>query len=234
MVSSDTWPEGNQGLDETMKRLLFASLVAVAATTLQAVNYDWTNVNTNGNATGQVTLDTGLSHTQGFAVSLTINVTAVPETMNNNNWWPALLSLGKSDDGDANITANMTETDGIRLDTKSGKTGSTKTCVKSNTKLTTGKHTVVLAYDGTNMTLTLDGTELAKTAYTLTYDPNTVAWGQQAGWPNLSYLNNGGQFEYTIESLQVGRVQEQTVPEPTVLALLALGVAGVALRRRVA
>ena len=183
------------------------------------MDYDWTNVNTNGNATGQVTLENGLSHTKGFAVKLSINVTKVPDSMNNSNWWPALLSLGKSDDVDANITANMTETDGIRLDTKSGKTGSTKTCVKSNTKLTTGKHTVVLAYDGTNMTLTLDGTELAKTAYTLTYDPNTVAWGQQAGWPNLSYLNNGGQFEYT---------------EPTVLALLALGVAVVALRRRVA
>ena len=221
-----------------MKSFILSAAVALfAATTAQAITWDWQDVATNGAATGQATLATGLDRTEGFALKMTITVNSVPESMDNSNWWPALISLGTSADAEANLTANMTDADGIRLDTKSGKTtGSTQTTVVPDpvTKLTAGEHTVMLAYADGTLTLRYDGAVLASTAYTLTYDPNLVAWGQQAGYPNQTTLNANNQFQYTIDSLQVGVGSADPLPEPTALALLALGVAGVALRRRVA
>lgn len=220
-----------------MKSFILSAAVALfAATTAQAITWDWQDVATNGAATGQVTLDTALDSTKGFALQMTITVTAVPESMDNSNWWPTLISFGTSDRNTANMTVNMTDADGICLDTKSGDTGSTQTKVVPSpvTKLTTGTHTVMLAYADGTLTLTYDGNVLASTAYTLTYDPNLVAWGQQAGYPPQTMLNANNQFQYTIDSLRVGVGSADPLPEPTALALLALGVAGVALRRRVA
>ena len=95
-----------------------------------------------------------------------------------------------------------------------------------------------ITWSGTNVTgsQTIFGTDATKTDFSLAVKI-TTDFASNAAWT----FNEAATYDGILTTEEIGQLIEgQTavlsspIPEPTALALLALGVAGVALRRRVA
>ena len=231
-----------------MKRILFAA--AVAALTLgaaQAANIAWATI--DGYEAGTLgTLPNGAHIAPGFQTGGSqagvLRVIAT-FTSSSDSYSGSLLSFGDDENGHKDSSPTVWMRDGI-LHLGIGNTDSHTSKDASIAQLLDGqKHELALAIERTtdgrmNASLFVDGVEI----YTITNA--SVAGGNW--WVYKYVLGNkvsmdeeasgiafGEDFEVayaqaTIDDLR----QTYSIPEPTALALLALGVAGVALRRRVA
>ena len=238
-----------------MKR--FCLMAAVAALTLgavQAAGIDWNVSNTIDSTNGSY-LAQGSGSVPGcfandtatFAISLSTGATLGQGVV-----W----ALGNSDTGTGalnpgnRITVAVNEGGTLTINafgTQSSTSTATLAAESQNSLA------ITITRDGSHnctITLYLNGTNIATVTATATTGPiNSIAWGSNFGADGgyngdiafgeyALYAPETGDGILSAEQLaNLGLTQADIpgpIPEPTALALLALGVAGVALRRRVA
>lgn len=220
-----------------MKLRLAAVAALLALGAAQALNIDWegatTEVITDFATRGSYTLKLDGATEWSAKITLTLGADFSFAQYPKGARYPGVVGVS----GTTFLTMNMSSSD-------AASNGSIT--IDTNTGTSSVRRGSVNAAAGSSYTLTISGNEemiafyvddvLIGTTAAASGNP-TIFWGaQNAGTSGGNPLANGantGAEDVVFSDLTV-KTGVAVLPEPTALALLALGVAGVALRRRVA
>lgn len=224
-----------------MKRwMLLALCVAAVMGSVRAVSMswddpslEWKSIDEAAGSTSKGSANVHLSK-KAFTVSLTMTISG----FNPSSWaggrWPNFLQIGDS-----------TKAGDLSVCTDSGSyvrvTGDVATKVSkqdkygpSDMKVTNGQHTIVLTYEDGLVKVYWDS-RLAvafEAEQKFGSDITKLHWGERHdSYDTTTDVDDS--MKWQVDELKY-LSDQVVVPEPTALALLALGVAGMALRRRAA
>ena len=226
-----------------MKRLVFASLISLLALSAQAVTIDWGKA-TSGQAEHAYTNQTSANHLSNKLNSAEVwtvgAVLTVKGDIGTLTSWPSIIGVTKTSDSDSafRFVLNNGTAGTVGISTP----GSVVSASGDPVTLETGKsYEFVISHSADNtLAFYIDGVLYGSATVDETF--TNIVWGKQGKDSNRLwegdrantftmdvYYSTEGDYAALKE-----KYSPEAIPEPTALALLALGVAGVALRRKVA
>ena len=219
------------------KTFLIAACAALALGTAQAAGLNWaylpevdgyTSIGTYTSANRWQNIDFGTEWTVLANVTIN-NVDAIT------NGWPGVLGVSDNEEGtEQDSNGHLLSPWRVLINGTEKTIGGTDITVEGAPTITNGTHEVAITGDNGTLSYYYDGRLLGSIEVN-TDDISAITWGCQR--PNFNTLPGEWSMDIAyVNGMTYDEVADAiaTLPEPTALALLALGVAGVALRRRVA